>query len=266
MPAVFDNTSTVYGPVTSWRFGRSLGIDPIFITSICSFNCVYCQLGEIQKVTNEVKEYVSTQKVIEDFKKLNLQNPDFDVITYSGSGEPSLALNLGEIIDEIKKIAPNKKQIILSNATTLHDQRVVKNLLKLDRVILKLDATNNQMLQKMNRPAVGITFESILEGILNLKKIYSGPVDIQTMFMPINLSEAIELAKVLNQIQPDTVQLNTPKRPYPLSWQRENRGNHEAKANQNFRTLKILTKNEANEVEMILRQNTNLNILSVYRE
>ena len=39
--------STIYGPVDSWRFGKSLGVDLIVQTSICSYNCVYCQLGSI---------------------------------------------------------------------------------------------------------------------------------------------------------------------------------------------------------------------------
>ncbi|MEK6624776.1 MAG: radical SAM protein, partial [Bdellovibrionota bacterium] len=38
-----SHTQTVYGPVKSWRFGQSLGIDPIFHVSTCSFNCIYCQ-------------------------------------------------------------------------------------------------------------------------------------------------------------------------------------------------------------------------------
>ena len=57
---IFDNKSTVYGPVKSWRFGMSLGIDPIFVTSTCSFNCIYCQLGNIQDITTNFKEYVTT--------------------------------------------------------------------------------------------------------------------------------------------------------------------------------------------------------------
>ena len=43
--------STVYGPIPSWRVGESLGIDLIRDNSVCSFNCVYCQLGYIQDIS-----------------------------------------------------------------------------------------------------------------------------------------------------------------------------------------------------------------------
>lgn len=88
--------SSVYGPVDSWRFGKSIGIDLLMDPSTCSFNCTYCQLGFIQRITRDRKIYVPTKKVIEDFENSNWQN--CDVVTFSGSGEPTLALNIGEVI------------------------------------------------------------------------------------------------------------------------------------------------------------------------
>ncbi|MHA2380221.1 MAG: hypothetical protein ACXADS_13185 [Candidatus Thorarchaeota archaeon] len=35
----------IYGPVSSWRYGRSLGVDIIIPPKKCTDNCVYCQLG-----------------------------------------------------------------------------------------------------------------------------------------------------------------------------------------------------------------------------
>ena len=103
----------VYGPVKSWRSGTSLGIDPIGKVSTCSFNCSYCQLGKIQKITNEIKVYVDTQTVIKDFLELEKQGrfklEELDVITFAGSGEPTLAENLGEMIDALKIILQERK-------------------------------------------------------------------------------------------------------------------------------------------------------------
>ncbi len=93
--------STVYGPVNSWRVGSSLGIDLLFQTSICSFNCIYCQLGDIQLKTIERKIYVDTDQVEKDFK--NSRWPESDIITLSGNGEPTLALNMGEVIHFIQE-------------------------------------------------------------------------------------------------------------------------------------------------------------------
>ena len=62
------HTTTVYGPVASWRFGWSLGVDLILSTSVCSLNCVYCQLGPIQERTNERREFLPTERVLADLE------------------------------------------------------------------------------------------------------------------------------------------------------------------------------------------------------
>ncbi|MDP2906019.1 MAG: radical SAM protein, partial [Candidatus Omnitrophota bacterium] len=46
----------IYGPVKSRRLGLSLGIS-LIPYKICSFNCVYCQLGKTLHLTSERKEY-----------------------------------------------------------------------------------------------------------------------------------------------------------------------------------------------------------------
>ena len=131
--------SSVYGPVDSWRVGKSLGVDLIMDPSTCSFNCTYCQLGFIQKITKERKLFIPTTKIIDDFK--NSKWEDADVITFSGSGEPTLAINVGEVIFEIKKIT-NKPIAILTNGTLLNDPDVRANILNADLIFLKGRAIN----------------------------------------------------------------------------------------------------------------------------
>ncbi len=265
--------SSIYGPVDSWRLGKSLGIDLIMDTSTCSFNCTYCQLGFIQKITNERKIFIPTKKVIEDFKVSNWQNSD--VITISGSGEPTLAINIGEVIKEIKNITSSKIPIaILTNGTLLNDQNVRADILNADVISVKLDATNDKTLKEINRPANGIDHALILLGIKKLKddiiKIYDGRplLQIQIMFMPQNKNQIEELAKLLNEIRPDEVALNTPTRPYPSGWDLITRGAHGEDAKKiKFPTkpLKRLTHEEAKEIENKLKALTELKILSVYK-
>ncbi len=262
---LFTNASCVYGPVKSRRFGMSLGIDPIFEISTCSFNCIYCQLGDIQRVTRQVRTFVPTARVVEDFKKYlaSRRQTPIDVITYSGSGEPTLAANLGEIAGELKVLHPASEQIILTNATELHRPEVRENLHSLDRVIVKVDAPNEELFQKINRPAEGVTLKGCLEGILKLKETYPGTIEVQTMFMPINRREVHQLAEILNAIGPAAVQLNTPERPYPLEWHRENRGNHQLVFDYEARPLKVLLPEKMGEVRDELAGLTGLSILSV---
>jgi wyosine [tRNA(Phe)-imidazoG37] synthetase (radical SAM superfamily) len=262
---IFPNSKTVYGPVSSWRFGASLGIDPIFEVSTCSFNCIYCQLGSIQRVTSEIKIYVPTEKVLEDFQESLKKNEKIDVITYSGSGEPTLAKNLGEIIKGIRKIAPSIPQYILTNATLLNNPSVIEDLNLLDKVILKLDAGSEEVFQLINRPDKDITLNGIIQGILNFKKQYKGSIEVQTMFMPINYEDLESLANILKKIGPELVQLNTPKRAYPLSWERENRGNHLGIHLHKTANLRIISEKEASDIETKLAEMTGLKFLSVYR-
>jgi wyosine [tRNA(Phe)-imidazoG37] synthetase (radical SAM superfamily) len=243
----FNNKSTVYGPVKSWRLGWSLGIDPIFTTSTCSFNCVYCQLGQIQNITNERSEFVATSQVLNDYKETLKSGAQVDVITYSGSGEPTLALNLEEMIDGIREISPKVPQDILTNATTLGDPDVVAALLKLDKVIVKVDALDADTFILINRPAPGLELNAIIQNIKLFKEKFSGVLEVQTMLMPVNLKKMESFYNIINDINPDTIQINKPKRPYPLSWHRENRGNHELIFDYEVRDLKQINEEEYQE-------------------
>lgn len=255
--------STVYGPVRSWRVGMSLGIDLIRETSVCSFNCVYCQLGNIQVVTNQRELFVATEHVVRDF--LASRWRESDIITYSGSGEPTLALNLGEAVREIGKIT-DIPQLVLTNGTRLDDPDVIQDLQAVQRVYVKLDAASEEMFQRINRPVNGITLASIVEHVKRFKKEYGGMLGIQVMFMPLNRNEADRLADILSEIHPDEVQLNTPTRPYPRSWHIASRGGHtEALRPYAATPLRTISQQAATAIEIHLRDKTGLPIVSVYK-
>src|SRR5947209_19916192 len=91
-----NEVSTVYGPVNSWRVGRSLGVDLLAVNSVCSFRCVYCQLGRINVHTDERRVYVPTLKVLADLRASAWL--EADVVTLSGSGEPTPAAHMGWVV------------------------------------------------------------------------------------------------------------------------------------------------------------------------
>ena len=268
---LITSISSVYGPVDSWRVGKSLGIDLIMDPSTCSFNCTYCQLGFIQKITKERNLFLPTTKIISDFKASAWK--ESDVITFSGSGEPTLATNIGEVICEIKKITP-KPVVILTNGTLLNDSSVRADILNADLISVKLDAPNDKTLKGINRPANGVNLDLILSGIEKLKKdiveaCRGKPLlQIQIMFMPQNKNQIEELAELLNKIRPDEVALNTPTRPYPSGWDIITRGAHGEDAKKikfPAKPLKTLTFKEALNIEMKLKELTKLEIISVYK-
>ncbi|MCO4794734.1 MAG: radical SAM protein [Bacteriovoracaceae bacterium] len=255
------NKKTVYGPVKSWRFGQSLGIDPLFKTSICSFDCIYCQLGKIQNVTMERANYVETERVLNDYKEVLNNNIHVDVITYSGSGEPTLALNLGEMIEGIRLLSPKIPQNILTNATLLFIPEVRETLKSLDKVTVKLDGPNDELMRKMNRPAEGVTFDSIVEGILKFREEYQGELEIQCMLMPMLEKEFDKFFDIMKSMKPNLVQFNTPSRPYPSSWHRENRGNHELIFDYKVNWLKGMDKEGLERLSNEFSNKTGLKVL-----
>ena len=257
----FDNSKTVYGPVASWRFGQSLGIDPLFHLSTCSFNCIYCQLGPIQNITSERKVFVSTKRILEDFEKALKKKLPIDSITFSGSGEPTLALNLDEISQGIRALLPHKQQIILTNGTLLNDLKVRKALSLIDKVIVKIDVSSDESYQKVNRPHQDFLFLKLIEGIKTFKESYNGLLEVQTMFLSPSVQKALQLAKIIKEIRPHGLHLNIPKRAYPLSWHRENRGNHKGHHDHETKTLNILGIEQISKIEKTIRQELGPNIL-----
>jgi len=201
---------SVYGPVGSWRLGKSLGIDPICSEKkICSFDCIYCQIGKGLK-TCKRQNFISLEKLKEDLKKI--KNVEAEVITFSGTGEPTLAKNLNEMVSYIKTIS-SLPLAILTNSSLFLDKDVRNVLNKLDIVVAKIDAPNEILFQKINRPHPKIKFKSYLAGIKKFRKNYSGKFALQMMFVEENKNFANEMVKIARKIEPDEIQINTPLRP-----------------------------------------------------
>lgn len=200
----------IYGPVSSWRLGSSLGID-LFSQEekVCNFDCNYCQLGK--KLTYSIKRnlYVPTQEVIEELKRL--PEGQIDYITFSGRGESTLAENLGDTIKAIKRLR-KEKVAVLTNSSLMNRVDVRENLLLADFVIAKLDASSQKMLESINNPTSEIKFDEIYQGIKLFRKEYDGKLALQIMFIDENKEFAGRLAKLSLEIKPDEVQINTPLR------------------------------------------------------
>jgi wyosine [tRNA(Phe)-imidazoG37] synthetase (radical SAM superfamily) len=204
----------IYGPVPSWRLGSSLGIDLLSgKEKLCSFDCIYCQLGKTKSYTTKRELYVPTEKVIREIK--TLPRIKIDYITFSGRGEPTLAINLGEAIRAVKKI--RKEPIaVLTNASLINRKDVRKELALADLVAVKLDAASQDSLKLVNQPVKRLKFSNILKGIKQFRKEYQGKLALQIMFMQENKEKAKDIAQLAKDIQPDEIQINTPSRPCPV--------------------------------------------------
>jgi len=206
---------SVYGPVSSWRLGKSLGVDLICSHGrICSFDCLYCQLQKIKSHTLEKDRYVSLNNVKDELSEaLKITSPD--VITLSGTGEPTLSKDFPIAVEMVKSIT-DLPLAILTNSTMFNDIDVRSALKKLNIVVAKLDAANEEIFNKINRPVKGITFEKTLSGIKKVRKNFNGKFCLQIMFINDNKNHADQIAEIAREIQPDEIQINTPLRPCPV--------------------------------------------------
>lgn len=219
-----STVAAVYGPVQSWRFGRSLGIDPIGAVSTCSFNCVYCQLGAIQQMSDRRQVFVPTAQIRQELQSFA---PDaIDTVTLSGSGEPTLAANLGEILTTAKAILP-KSIGVLTNGSLLTDRTVREELAIADWIAIKVDAISADALRRINQPVSHLDLAAMWTAFQQFRQQYSGHLAIQTMLLSqwSDRDQATYIQR-LQALKPDEIQLNTPTRPKPLTHQLDARGNH----------------------------------------
>ena len=205
--------SIVYGPVSSWRLGRSLGIDLLSTTTkTCSFDCVYCQLGAGQPA-DERRELVSIHEVAASLEEV--RHVPADYATFSGMGEPTLARKLGEAI-EIARSLLHLPVAVLTNSSLLSREDVRQELARADVVVAKVDAPTEELFQQINRPCPSFHLADILNGISEFRRGFSGKLALQMMFVEVNKEYAAEMARIARDLLPDEVQINTPLRPCPV--------------------------------------------------
>lgn len=207
--------SIIFGPVHSRRFGKSLGIDLSPSKKQCNFDCLYCELAPA-KTMDSYESVVSVEEIVDALKVALGAYHGIDFITLTANGEPTLYPYLSQLIDEIDSIKGDIKTLILSNGSTIASKSVAKALLKLDSVKLSLDCATQKCLQKLDRSHQGITIDSIMQGMLDFKKLYHKPLIIETLFVK-RLNNKEEELHRLNEfflkLQPTRIDIGTIDRP-----------------------------------------------------
>jgi wyosine [tRNA(Phe)-imidazoG37] synthetase (radical SAM superfamily) len=206
--------SIIYGPVPSWRLGRSLGIDLLPPKDkTCSFDCIYCQLGKTTHPLSERSQFVSLDKLAGELE--TVKGIAADYATFSGTGEPTLASNLGEAIGMVKSVL-ELPVAVLTNSSLMTREDVRRELALADAVVAKVDAPDEKLFRQINRPSPGCALREIIQAILLFRQEYRGKLALQMMFVEANKDYAPEMAKIAAQLSPDEVQINTPLRPCPV--------------------------------------------------
>lgn len=202
----------VYGPVPSRRLGRSLGVDLVPLKT-CTFDCVYCQLGPTTDKTVRRQRWLEPADVVARVRERLESEPD--VISLAGSGEPTLYDGLGEVIAGIKALT-DTPVVVITNGSLLGLPDVQRDLAEADIVVPSLDAPDDALFERVNRPADGLSLARVVDGMVAFRQQFQGQIWLEVMLLG-GLTGAPEvvprLAAIAQRIAPDRIQLNTAVRP-----------------------------------------------------
>jgi wyosine [tRNA(Phe)-imidazoG37] synthetase (radical SAM superfamily) len=206
----------VYGPVTSLRYGSTMGINLLGTEKVCSYNCVYCSLGPTVLTMNRIRkdyEFPTLDQLRHAFKEYIMKSVQTDAIVVSGNGEPTLYPEFDEAMKLVCELRdahlPNTKVVVLSNGAHLDNKKAVTGLNLADERVIKVDAGNDTLMLKVNDPLIRINMAKFLSGVRKLKDttvqalFFSGEID---NTLPEMLDEWIE---VLGMIKPKAIQICT---------------------------------------------------------
>ena len=206
-----------FGPVPSRRLGRSLGINNI-PPKICSYACVYCQLGKTIKMQIERQAFYRSEDILESVRdrvrQILKQQEKIDYLAFVPDGEPTLDINLGINIDAVKNLAI--PVAVISNGSLISRPDVRSDLRKADWVSLKVDAVAEELWRAIDRPHGKLNLHQILDGMLVFRSEFKGTLVTETMLvkgMNDSVKSVHEIGQFLARLQPDIVYLSIPTRP-----------------------------------------------------
>ena len=212
----------VYGPVPSRRLGRSLGVD-LVPYKVCSYDCIYCQLGRTKEKTIERKPYIAAEKILNQLYQRLKERRQTDYITVAGSGEPTLNSQIGSLIHDIKK-RTEIPVAVLTNGSLLSESGVRRSLMEADVVLPSLDAYDQEGFEAINRPHPEISFRAMVEGLIAFRNEYLGEIWLEVFILDgINATETngAEFKYWIERVNPQKVHVNTAVRPSAETYARQ---------------------------------------------
>lgn len=212
----------VFGPVPSRRLGRSLGINNI-PPKICTYSCVYCQLGRTNNMQVERKGFYKPAEVVAAVKKkikeLEEKKEPIDYLTFVPDGEPTLDVNLGREIEALRPLGI--KIAVITNASLMFRKEVRQELQMADWVSLKVDTVDEGIWRMINRPHPSLKFDEILKGVIEFKQSFKGELCTETMVVDgINDDEKClkDTADFVAKLSPYKGYISVPIRPPAEKW------------------------------------------------
>ena len=169
------------------------------------------KLPTLERVLDDLDAYLT-----------RIDSQSLDVVTYSGSGEPTLNLRLGAVAKQLRTRLVKLPQVILTNGTLLLQPQVLNGLSELDIVTVKFDAGDDETLHEINRPTIPFRHAELMAGIRALRAQTRVTIALEVMLLQTTTGISnmkgeprTHLLSALKQMAPhvDLIQLYTPWRP-----------------------------------------------------
>ncbi len=206
-----------YGPVPSRRLGKSLGINNI-PAKVCSYACVYCQAGRTLRMEIVPRRFYDPEAVLQAVRgrleKARAAAEPVNYLAFVPDGEPTLDLNLAAEITQAKILGI--PVAVITNSSLMWREDVREALSRADWVSLKLDAVQEAIWQRINRPHRELRLRRILDGMLAFAKTFTGKLVTETMLVRgCNDQDSCvrDTADFLRELQPAVAYLSIPTRP-----------------------------------------------------
>lgn len=210
-----QDSTLIFGPINSRRFGMSLGIDLSPKQKSCNFDCVYCELKGAKPV-EEIENPPSVNEIMGALKEALKAHQNIDVITLTANGEPTLYPHLKELIAKVNEIKGKAKTLILSNGSGARDQKICEALQGLDIVKFSLDSAVQSTFKKIDRNKSGIEVGELVKAMAKFRKDFKGELVLEILVVAgfnDKEEEFTALNEAINEIAPHRVDVGTIDRP-----------------------------------------------------
>jgi wyosine [tRNA(Phe)-imidazoG37] synthetase (radical SAM superfamily) len=211
-----------FGPVPSRRLGQSMGINNI-PPKICTYSCVYCQIGRTLNMQVERVEFYKPDEIFQAVEKKVKEAVEkreaVDYLTFVPDGEPTLDINIGKEIELLKNLG--LKIAVITNSSLIWDENVRSDCYKTDWISVKIDALTHDVWREIDRPHGSLKLEKILDGLSEFAQRFKGEMTTETMLIQginDNIEQIEKISDFIAGLKPARSYIAIPTRPPAEKW------------------------------------------------
>lgn len=201
--------------------GNILEVNVLGEQKVCSFDCVYCNLGPTIKRLGKIKEDIdfpacesivaAVAHELSSRRQVAKQNSILFGLLISGNGEPTLHPEFEKIVEGFistrNELMPTLKILIMTNGDSLDNRDTVRALNLADERIVKVDVANEDSFRAFNKPLSRTKLEKVIRGAKQLRDCIIQAA-VSSMPYALNSKQLDDWCEVIGLIEPKNVYLH----------------------------------------------------------